>query len=1278
MLHCIVYMNRFLLIFCLFFYLITHNVSGQNLTDVSITWEKPLTLSLDGELVDVLSFKGAHYNASKSTIPIYRKKISLPQNVDAVEVKLEVIETSSFLPSETRLAQSIHPDSTLTWRISYERKKPYLILSYIPLSPGGKVSRFQYLLNLTYKDVESSKSNFSNSVLSSGDWYKLKLSNDGLYKIDYDFLVDMGINVSTLDPRNIQIYGNGGAMLPEYNATPRYDDLVENPIFIQGENDGNFDPNDFVVFYGESPHRWDLNSDGTFKHIQNIYDNNNFYFLHIGQNTGKRISSSQSLEEANIVVDFYTDRKFHEWEDQNLQRTGRQWFGEYFNFNEQYTINFNFTDRITSEPIRINARAVARSSTATSLDLSHHGLQILSVPIGTQINTSIYVDDGEGFNEFTSLNTNIEVDVSYNKNGNSSAFAYLDYIEMQAKCELKYSGGQLIFSEPSTVGFENVTKFNINSNTSSFVAWDVSDPASISEMEVDDAFSFTTATEQLKTFAIHDLNKSSYLSPIYEAKIQNQNLHGHNPADLIIVTAPEFILSAERLAALHINQDGISVNVVTTDEIYNEFSSGKQDLIAIRSYIRWLYDKADTEENLPDNVLLFGDASFDYKGIGVANNRYSHQNFVPTYQSEYSFKLGPSYCTDDVLTYLDSLEGAQLTISSDGMDVGIGRIVVQTESEAEAVIDKIQQYYSVNSFGDWRSNICFVADDIDDDNWEFRLQENIDAIAQKLDTTHHNYNINKIYLDAYQQVSSSGGQRYPDARQAIVDIVNNGALILHYYGHGGEVGWAEERVLELSDINSWENINNLPVFVTATCEFSRYDDALRISAGEQVLLNPKGAGIALFTTTRTITESDAENLSRSFYNYALPERAGAFLTFGQIMRGMKNDLNATGMSATNKLKFTLLGDPALKLPIPQIDIVVNEVVNAVTNQQIDTLHALSKVRVKGAVLSENGSVMDSFNGLLKPKVYDKPLQLQTLTNDYDELEPFNFELQQSILYSGNVTVENGLFDFEFVVPQDISYVNGYGKIAFYATSESQDALGAFVDLVIGGFDQNSEADYTGPEIDLFMNNSDFRFGGITDPHPSLYALISDDSGINTTGNGIGHDIVATLDNDSQSSIVLNNYYESDVDSYQSGVISYPYANLEDGMHHLKLKVWDVHNNSSEAYTEFLVISDGGLVLENLMNYPNPFRDFTQIHFEHNRPEDQLDIQLDIFDMNGRRVKSMSQSIFSNSYSNSKFTWDGKSDQSAPLSSGIYLCKISVSSINLNTESSISTQMILIK
>lgn len=1271
------FLNKLRFNIFLLFFLVRASLFAQSSGEVILEWESPKSMTVLNEEQKVMSFVGAFYRFEQHNSPLFLKKIRLPKNTDNVHVDVEVTERIPLTNEEKLLFGEVSSGSVLTWRISTERKVPYLIVSYLPIDGLGKITRFNYSINLTYKDVDvMHRKAVVNSVLSEGDWYKIRVVDDGLYKLDSDFLSSMGLEVSNLDPRNIQVYGNGGAMLPELNSVLRHSDLVENAIYVNGEEDGSFDKNDFVVFYGESPHRWSLDEEKNFKHKLNIYDSHNYYFIRVAQNKGKRVNLLDSPEAENHEVDFYTDRKFHELERKNLKNTGRQWFGEYFAFNEQYSINFNFQNRIKTEPLLVNARAVGRSEVSTSLLVKHRGSQVLKVPIGTQVSASTYVDDGEGMANFYSSVSPVDVDVSYDKSGNSSAFAYLDYIELQAKCKLKYDGGQLLFSEPSSVGDGNVTKFNLAAGGRSFVAWDVTDPVNTSQLRVAEDGSFLSSTEELKSFVIHDLNSSSYKTPVFDHKVPNQNLHGQESADLLIITAPEFIQSAERLAQLHIKEDGIKVQVATTDEIYNEFSSGKQDLVALRSYIRMMYIKTDFDQ-MPDNVLLFGDASFDYKGIGVSQNEYTQQNFVPTFQSEYSFKLGPSYCTDDFLTYLDDDEGGLSSMQRDGMDVGIGRLVVQTPSEADAMVDKIEAYYSENAHGDWRGNICFVADDIDE-TWERSLQENMDKIAEHVDTSYHNYNISKIYLDAYQQVSSSGGERYPEARQAIVDRVNKGALIVHYYGHGGEVGWAEERVLQMSDINAWENKYNLPVFVTATCEFARYDDAKRVSAGERVLLNPEGAGIALFTTTRTITESDAKNLSEAFYKYALPEQSGEALTFGQVMKGLKNDLVANGVSGTNKMKFTLLGDPALRLPIPQYQVVVTEILNGATNVRIDSLHALTHVKLKGEIQNSDGLREDAFHGVLTPKIYDKPQRLQTLRNDQEDLDPFYFELQQNLLYSGKVSVENGRFEFEFMVPQDISFSEGSGKFSLYASNENSEAIGAFVDIPISGFEEGYELDDEGPSIELYMNNSDFRYGGITDASPSLYALITDASGINTTGNGIGHDLVATMNEDDATSVVLNSYYEADMDSYQSGHVKYPYTDLEEGLHQLKLKVWDVHNNSSEAFTEFVVVKHSDLILQNLMNYPNPFSDFTRIHFEHNRPDEVLEVRMEIYDLKGVKLRQEELQISNSSYANSDFTWDGTSNEGAQVNSGMYVCRVIVTSENSVDEVVISNQMILIK
>jgi hypothetical protein len=1276
-------MRKLIPLFILFF-LQGFILNAQYTSQVAIDWEPAVDLSLDGEMIQALSFSEAFYDFNQHSLPVYKKRIQLPENVKEVHVSVQVQKKTPLTVKEQVLIKS-SPESTLAWQIVYERKKPFLIFSYIPVEANNKVTKFSYSLDVEYQDFKLQEvKEIENSVLAEGDWYKLRVEYDGVYKIDKDLLNEMGVNVNSINPRNIQIYGNGGSMLPELNDTFRHNDLAENSIRVIGEEDESFDQGDLILFYAQGPHQWVWDEElGTpaFTHQLNIYSDYTYYYLHIGDSFGKRIADDEELSESNYAVNYFTDYRFHEWENRNMVSSGRQWFGEYFDLSDAFTFNFDFPDRLTSEPVRLKVRGVARSESQTSLKCVHNGEEILSVPMGTTVSSTIIVDDGEAYAEFISPDELIDLKLTYEKNGNSSAYAYLDYIELQSKRALNYTLGQFAISEPSTVAPGRLSEFQINTTNTDLLVWDVTDPVSVKSIPWNSSqgtSNFSVQTEVLKRFILHDGRNSTYQEPSFVGLVPNQNLHGQEQAELLIVTHPDFLEQANRLADFHREADGILVNVASTPQIYNEFSSGKQDLVAIRDYVRMFYDRALTEEDMPLNVILFGDASFDYKAIGEDNGMYDDHNFVPTFQSYSSFKLGPSYCTDDFLGMLDPTEGQSASLPYDQIDIGIGRLVIKDIQEAEEAVDKIIHYVTGDTFGDWRNNLCFVADDVDDPNWEFRLVQNMDKIATRLDTTHHNYNINKIYLDAYQQQSSSGGQRYPDARQAIVDNVTKGTLIIHYYGHGGEVGWAEERVLELSDINAWENYDNMPVFVTATCEFSRYDDPLRVSAGEQILLNSKGAGIALFTTTRTITESDARTLSTVFYEYAIPEDLGEHLTFGEIIRCMKNTLALAGQSAPGKRRFTLLGDPALRFPIPENKIQLDSIVNLQDLIATDTLQALSTVLVYGSVRNPMGEILEDFNGILQPTVYDKPFLLQTQNNDYEQLAPEIFSLQQSVLYSGNVSVENGLFEFEFVVPLDIAYAYGDGKMSFYADNGVIDATGAYVDFSIGGFNADAEEDFTGPEVYLYMNNNQFRSGGITDASPSLYAEIIDESGVNTTGNGIGHDIVAVLDGDSQSSIVLNHYYESDLDSYQSGKVSYPFLNLEDGMHQLEIKVWDVNNNSSEAFTEFLVVTGEEMILSNLMNYPNPFSEYTNFYFEHNHADQNLEVSLYIYTLQGVLVKTIEKAIYSSGFSEEEIYWDGRSEHGASLAKGMYIYRLNVKSEDSGLEEQMSNQMILIK
>ncbi|MBA3707031.1 MAG: type IX secretion system sortase PorU, partial [Bacteroidetes bacterium] len=703
-----------------------------------------------------------------------------------------------------------------------------------------------------------------------------------------------------------------------------------------------------------------------------------------------------------------------------------------------------------------------------------------------------------------------------------------------------------------------------------------------------------------------------------------------------------------QLAAYHENIDKLSTVVITPQQIYNEFSSGAQDISAIRDFVKMFYDKAKNANEMPQYLLLFGDGSYDNKKR-FGNNT----NFIPTYQSDNSSTLIYSYVSDDFYGLLDDSEGLfSPNSTADVVDIGIGRFPVKSKSEAQAAINKILNYTKTglppnttnngcsnqsfsSPFGDWRNTVCLVGDDEDMD---LHLDQ-ADQLATLIDTTYDDYNIDKIYLDAYQQESTPGGKRYPDVNDAINKRVEKGCLILNYTGHGGEVGLAHERVVEVSQINKWDNINNMPLIFSATCEFSRFDDPERTSAGEYAFLNPNGAAIALFTTVRLVFASPNFTLNQHFYEAAFEPINGKMPRLGDLYYYMKNQ---TGGNSVNSRNFTLLGDPALTLAYPKYNISTDTVnAMAVSSSGSDTLKALSTVTVSGYIRDKQNNVLSGYSGVLYPTVYDKPQNIITLSNDGSDSPPRTFSLQKNILYKGKVSVTNGYYKFSFVVPKDIAYQFGIGRISYYAENGSEDAQGNYEKVIIGGSNDLAPVDVNGPDVSLYMNDAKFVFGGLTNENPDLFAILQDVNGINTVGNGIGHDLTAVLDANTENAVVLNDYYQADMNSYKSGTLRYRYSDLSEGKHTLKLKVWDVYNNSSESYTEFVVAKSAELALSHVLNYPNPFTTKTQFYFEQNQCCQLLNVQVQVFTISGKLVKSIATYVHAEGFRSEPIEWDGR-------------------------------------
>lgn len=1252
---------RYLLSVSFLLLLIFHASIAQNLSiERTIKWSGLNKIQLaENEWINHIYFEGADYT-SPDDMPVYQENYMLSSGV--VSSYELLINNRSFKPLHPKEAEyfekfsdEISGEISIHSSLGKSRKKNVLMLRILPVRFNASLSRYEKLvsfrIDLTYhvtspEQQEDQKLKFKkNSVLSAGNWYKIGVTQNGIHKITRDELSAMGVNVNSINPQNIRIYGNGGGMLPEENNKFRYSDPAEYAIQVKGENDGSFDQGDFILFYAESSDSWDYNQFyQNFSHKIHPYSDTNYYYVNTGVGPGKRIETYSSVtDEPDYVITEFPDRRFHEQEDVNLIGSGREWYGEVFDIEINYDFSFEFPNLLKNNGVFARFETAARSTVSSSFTFTFNGSsETISIPPISTYYTAAYAKDDDDTLTLYPNSDVINANVTFNKSTSGSA-GWLNFIELNAWRDLKFTSGQMNFRDFSAYENPGIAGFRLKNADASVKIWDITNP--VHTRLVNGNHTSNTITFRMNADTIHEFvayDGSSFKQVQFIEKIDNQNLHALNPPHYLIITHPDFIDQAYRLASFHANRNDFDVEVVTPQQIYNEFSSGTPDISALRDFIKMLYDKDVNKEKFR-YVLLFGDGSFDNKERLDENT-----NYIPTWQSQNSLHPVNSYVTDDFYAYLDEDEGDGI---EDLIDIGIGRLPVFTVEQAEEQIDKIINYTSSTDkvMGDWRNVICFVADDEDGNSH----MEQADQLAGYINTTYPEYNLDKIYFDAYKQVSTSGGQRYPDASEAINNRVRKGALFLNYTGHGGEVGWAHERVLEIADINSWDNYDRLSIFVTATCEFSRFDDPRRTSAGELVMLNNNGGSIAMLTTTRATFGSPNFSLNKRLYENAFKRTGGEFPRLGDLIYVSK----VTNGSGSNTKKFILLGDPALKPAYPDYKVQTTTINGKPLNEVADTIKALSEITVEGEIVDLNENKFTGFNGIVHPSVFDKSIAVTTQGNDGGS--PMSFTVQKNIIYRGKVEAIDGEFEFRFIVPKDIAYNFGHGKISYYASNGVKDANGSNEEIIIGGYDANAEADTQGPAIELFINDTNFVSGGITDENPSLLAFVSDSSGVNTIGNGIGHDIVAWFDEQTDVTKVLNEFYETELNTYKRGSVFYPFYDLEEGEHTLNFKVWDVHNNSSEKSIDFVVAGSGKFALEEVMNYPNPFRYNTNFTFEHNQPGSAMDVEVQIFSMSGELMKTLKHSINGGGYRAAPISWNGTCENGNRLRRGMYIFRVMV-------------------
>ena len=1252
------------------------DVVGQTIQR-TIKWdkiEKTYTTS-KGVKVKMASVSGSLTSEKDGFLPHYAESVRLQEHGDVTATLYdEVYESAPDIKSD-----NIDAQIKVKALFSIMRKVPYANISFVPLRKNPltgqveKLVRFSLKIDVKtddrhrhYKDLQTYA---GNSVLSSGTWYKVGVTSTGVYKLDYDYLKKTcGFDLSSTSFSSIAVFGNGGGMVPSLTSAPRYDDLQENPTYIVDNNNNNkVDQGDYILFYAQGPDQWTYDSiHSIFNFTKNLYSDTNYYFITATQGTGKRIQAAASSPSSTQTITQFDDYAVHQHDQFNFLSSGQLWFGDMMNsLSPTYTVNFNFPNLITSSPVRYTSSIVGSSVYSSTISVTLNNSQQITTHAtqATDLNAAyptIYIPDSRS-GSFSVPSGSFSLTYNFsNPDQTGASVGYIYNVVLNAKRALTFTGGYMFFRSMTSIGPSNISQFNLASATATTHIWDVSNITTVQEITGTNAggtLSFVVPTPAMKEFAAVDVS-AGLPNPIGIYSISNQNLHAIGQPNMLIITPDDQLDPSNDLAAFHSQNDNLTVKVITLSQIYNEFGSGRRDISAIRDFIGMVYNKAPDSAQLPRYVLLMGKGSFDPKDRIADNN-----NQMPTYQSPSSQNILSSYTTDDFFGCLDPGEGGDMGSGGQALDVAVGRLPSASASEAQGMVNKIKLYKSSATLASWRNIVTFVSDEPWDDRSSTggtggnEFESDADGLAESIRLGDPAYNVSKIYCDAYQLLSTPGGGRYPDVNTAILNQINTGTLLISYTGHGGSNNWANARIFNVSDIQNLQNHEKMPTFVTATCEFSRFDNPAAKSAGEFLMTNAQGGASAMVTTVRPVDEGANTTLQQAFFAYVFLHYEGRMPTIGEVMLQTKNNPGVLG-TGTNMRAFVLLGDPAMTLDYPKYNVVTTKVDNVPISQPHDTLKALKYVTISGEVRDWTGAKMTTFNGTCFPLIYDKLGLYYTLAN-YPGYAMFPYNAYKSNLFKGQCSVINGAFSFSFIVPKDINYAVGNGRISYYADNGTIDAGGYQNDIVIGGASDSAITSKVGPSIKMFMNDQQFVYGGITDANPKLLAVLTDPYGINTTGNGLGHDLTCVLDANTQNPIVLNNYYQSALNNFRQGTVTYPFTSLATGPHTLKMKAWDILDNSSEDNTEFIVASSAKLALQHVFNYPNPFTTNTQFMFEHNRPGEELNVMIQIFSVSGKLIKTIRQELVSTGYRVDNIRWDGLDDYGDKIGKGVYVYKVNV-------------------
>lgn len=1090
------------------------------------------------------------------------------------------------------------------------------------------------------------------SRLVQGNWIKLRISETGIYKLTYNDLLQMGLK----HPEKAKIYGYGGWKLNQVLKTDQTDDLPQVAVWRETGNDGVFNNGDFILFYGRGPLQWNYNEkEDEYIHQHNPYSNHGYYFISDNEEDNLEVAEAKQPNSTNVqyTTDTYDYYARHETDLYNYLQSGCEYYGEAFNTTPQ---RFSFyIPGITNDPGRLTVDMVSNVDPAYPASYTVHinDTEYINHPFPTNSASNRHVKaksakksvEWHGKKEESN-----QITIQYKRKG--PEYARLNYIRLNCKTKLQLQGSHTFFRDKQSRG--KTTRYQLSATTSGIKVWDVTSANQIYNIPLqhkDDNYSFlSSSSDTIREYVIFNPN-ANFPKPDILGNVPNQNLHAITQAEMVIITQPNLRSQAEVIANIHRLRENMSVVVIEPEKIYNEFSSGTPDATAYRRFLKMLVDKKVGG----DFLLLFGDGTYDNRLLTNDSPYQSPFEFILTYQSPNSISDFNSYVTDDYFGFINDDEGA--TLGNDQIDLCVGRIPVSTPNEANGYVAKLLTYINNQHKGVWKNNITFWADD-EDNNLHM---EQADQLAQKIESNYPQFIVNKVYIDAFKQQTTTLGNSYPDAKKKLNNLIENGQLIINYTGHGSVMGLTGEDLFTKSDIQNMPHNDKPALWITATCDFTRFDNSEQ-SAGEKLLLNKQSGAIATFSTTRIVNASPNFSLNKTLLDNLFLKKNGKRLRLGEVMRNTKRVLG----NGDNKLNFTLFGDPALYLSYPEYKINVTTFKGKPVGKfGTDTIKALETITLSGTIVTPADTMATQFNGPLTVTVFDSKETIQTLNNDGTADEVFNFSERSRILYSGNTTVKNGEFSLSFTVPKDISYSLKSGSINLYAhDDQNNEAQGVFNRFVVGGTGDQITADTIGPRIAVYLNDTTFSTGGKVNETPLLIVHAQDESGINKSGNSIGHDITLILDKNTNNPIILNNYFEN-MDNGKEGVLRYRLEELSEGIHTLYFKIWDIYNNSSALSIDFEVVKGLKPSIEEVYVLDDRESGLATFHIHHSSPLPNTEITIEILDSFGQSLWKNHETVYSNSNDYAK-TWNKTGYQGNKLPAGLYLYRVSITPPNAKT------------